>query len=290
MRAKRALGGLSTAALVFTFAGCGASSGDQVTATQSTAGTTEDVPAGTETPTAETVEGTIVDDKIVEGTIIEGTIVEGTIVENGAPPDDERGGEQMSASCSETPDGWSETIDDAAPEAPAPGGLANVVLPTDADAASALLDALPDELIGGTKAISARTQGDSVAEYAQPDRASPYGYRVADLPNSIWGGVLPEPRADMLVAFFVLSDDDDYIVEVAGHDGDLYWVTYTGTNSGYGIDGTEEVYSMTWGVACGRWAFSAGAPTEADRDELIAAFIVAAEEVATAPDPGPATP
>ena len=100
-----------------------------------------------------------------------------------------------------------------------------------------------------------------------------------DLPNSFISSVLPEPRADMLVAFFVLSDDDDYTVEAAGDDGDLYWVTYTNTNSGERIDGIEEVYTITWGEACSPLAFLAGAPTETGRDELIAAFIEAAANV-----------
>ena len=83
----------------------------------------------------------------------------------------------------------------------------------------------------------------------------------------------------MFVAFFVLSDDDDYTVEAAGHAGDLYWVTSITTNNGAGIDGIEEVSSITWGVACSPWAFTVGAPTEAARDDLIAAFITTASKV-----------
>ncbi len=94
------------------------------------------------------------------------------------------------------------------------------------------------------------------------------------------GSLLPEPRADLLVGAYVLGDDDDdYTVEAAGHEGDLYWVTYISTNSGEGVDGVEEVYSIAWGEACSSVAFSAGAPTESGRTELIAAFIGAAAQV-----------
>jgi hypothetical protein len=253
-------------------------------------------------PPTETTDSTIADDTIGDETAttdaadppaetIDSTIVDETMAdETVAPPDGERDGELSPTSCSETADEWSEIIDGAVPEAPVPGGLADAVPPADVEGVIALFEGLPDELIGGAKAISARTQGDFAAGYTSPDRASPYGFQAADLPNSFMGSVLPEPRADMLVAFFVLSDDDDYTVEAAGHDGDLYWVTYITTNSGYGIDGIEEVYTITWGEACGPWAFQAGAPTEAGRDELIAAFIAAAEQVTAAPDPGPATP
>ena len=81
--------------------------------------------------------------------------------------------------------------------------------------------------------------------------------------------------------------DDDYgleseyaAVRQAVNDGDLYWVTYIATNSGFGIDGVEEVYTITWGEACSPIAFIAQAPTDAERDELVAAFIDAATEAA----------
>ena len=176
-------------------------------------------------------------------------------------------------------DEWSEAIDEAVPEAPAPAGLAGVLLPTYVDGVNALFDALPDSLLGGVKAISSRTPSDLAADYMVPDRASRYGFQAMDLSTSFMGGVLPEPRADMFVAFFVLSDDDDYTVEAAGHEGDLYWVRLISFNSGYGIDGIEEVYGLHWGEARSPWAFIVGAPTETGRDELIAAFITAASKV-----------
>ncbi len=93
------------------------------------------------------------------------------------------------------------------------------------------------------------------------------------------GSTLPEPRADTLIASYVLGDDDDYVIDAAGHDGDLYWVTYVMTNSGYGIEGVEEVHTVMWGDGCSPIAFVAGAPTESGRNELITAFVGAVATV-----------
>ena len=283
MRAKRALGGLSAAVLVLTFAGCGTGSGD------GTGGTTDG-----DDRTSDPIDSTIADDEAAASTTdgddrtsdpIDSTIADSTAAPpDAAPPEDEVEVEVSPTSCSDAPDEWSEAIDGAAPAAPAPGGLAGATLPTDSDGVIALFDALPDELIGGAKTVSAWMPGVLEADYLSADRASRDGFQAMDLPNNMMNSVLPEPRADMMVAFFVLSDDDDYTVEAAGHDGDLYWVTFVGTNSGVGIDGVEEVYTITWGTACSPWAFVAVAPTEAGRDELVAAFVAA---VANLPEQQP---
>lgn len=251
MRATQTFTGLAAVALVLTFAGCGNDADDDV-------GSTTDSADQTAPPT----------DSIAP--------------DDAAPPDvtqTDENDDVSPSSCSDAPEEWREALAEAAPPAPAPGGLAVGVLPTDTDAAIALFDALPDELIGGTRAVSQRLPAVVEVSYETPDRASRDGIQAIDLRDHIMGSVLPEPRADLLAGFFVVSGDDDYTVEAAGHDGDLYWVTYIGTNSGEGIDGVEEVYTITWGEACSPLAFIAGAPTDAGRNELIAAFIEASTDI-----------
>jgi hypothetical protein len=285
MGVVRALGTLSVAALVFTSAGCGA--GDELGRT--TSDTIVDDEAAGSTIVDDEAAGSTTDaaDRVAEP--VDRTIADDPAAASEAASTDDDDDEATTPPPTDLPDEWSEVIDAAVPEGPAPVALAGVVLPTDVEGVIAVFEALPDELVGGDKSIWARTQGDLAADYMVPDRASRYGFQAADLPNSFWGGVLPEPRADMLVAFFVLGDDDDYTVEAVGHDGDLYWVTLITTNSGYGIDGVEKVYSVTWGDAHSPWAFTAGAPTEVGRDELVVAFVAAAARVADAPDPEPAS-
>ena len=158
--------------------------------------------------------------------------------------------------------------------------------PADADAVMALLSALPDELIGGTKMISARTPGDLAAAYVSPDRMSRYGIQAMDLRTSMMGGFVSEPVAEQLVAAF--AEGADWDVEGVGVVGTMDWVTWVTTGSGEGIEGIETIYSLTWGEAGSPWAFTIGAPTEFGRAELAAAFVDAAVTAEAAGQP--ATP
>lgn len=245
MRSTRTFAGLAAAALLFTFTGCGDDADDSNSST-----------APEDTMPAETA-------------------AESDATEPEEPAED------GPSPCPEAPEEWRDDLAAASPPAPAPGGLTVGILPDDIDAATALFDALPDALIGGDKAVPAGlSPGFVEVNYPTPDRSSRDGFQAHDLRDSMFGSILPEPRADLLTGFFVVSDDDDYTVEAAGHEGDLYWVTYIATNSGFGIDGVEEVYTITWGEACSPIAFIAQAPTDAERDELVAAFIDAATEAA----------
>jgi hypothetical protein len=157
--------------------------------------------------------------------------------------------------------------------------------PADADAVMALLSAIPDELIGGTKMISAQP-GDLAADYVSPERMSQYGVAAMDLRTSMMGGFVSEPVAEQLVAVF--AEGADWDVEDVGVVGTMHWVTWITTGSGEGIEGIETIYILTWGEQGSPWAFTIGAPTELGRAELAAAFVEAA--AAADADDQPATP
>jgi hypothetical protein len=263
---------------VFAFAGCGAESGEQVDSTTDDAA--EEARATTDTSTATTAASS---DAVDQTTRTTERATHTTTAPSSSNVDETNGSDDVTiTSCSDAPAEWRDSIAGAAPAAPAPAGLAQAVLPSDRDAVTAVFDALPDELIGGTKTIVPPRPGVLMeADYPTTDRASRDGIQAIDLETHMAGGMLPEPRADMMVAATVLSDDDDYTVESAGHDGDLYWVTSIGTNSGYGIDGVEEVYTITWGEACSSIVFIAQAPSDSSRNELIAAITESAATVAS---------
>jgi hypothetical protein len=200
---------------------------------------------------------------------------------------DESSDEPGDSTGDEPNDELSDWIDVPIPELPAPNGLASAVLPTDADGVVAVFAALPAELIGGRKDISAHSPGQFAAEFAPPGRASRTGLQAYDLDVSQFGSMLPEPTAEMVVTLFASGADWDVLA--AGHEGSLYWVAWYSTGSGYGVDGIEDIYSLTWGRADSPLAFIAAAPTEDDRDELVLAF-VEASNVAAAAAAEPATP
>ena len=179
-------------------------------------------------------------------------------------------------------------VTDVATGTPIIVALADAQPPADLAGVTAVLEALPAELIGGTKQVSARTAGDLAADYVAVDRMSRYGIQAMDLRTSMMGAFVSEPVAEQMVA--VLAEGGDWEVDDTGVEGSLHWVAWLSTGSGEGIEGIEEIYSLTWGEAGSPWAFVAGAPTEQGRDELVTAFIAAIAEVAGAPDPEPATP
>jgi hypothetical protein len=294
MDGKTRLRALSVVALLSASAGCGAGDGDTVSTSDSsrlsTVAATTDQDASQATAASES--SNEASDSTGQEETGESLPSDNPATESTDPPpvtepgDDESTGPTASASdasvdtdaperCTELSDEDRQTIDRAAPASPAPIDLVDAILPTDEEEAAAMFDALPDELIGGSKEIVSRSPGHLVAAYQPPGLASQYGYQAMNLRTSFVGSVLPEPRADVFVAFWVLSDDDDEVVEAAGHEGDLYWVTFISTASGYGIDGTEELYTIAFGDSCRHWGFTAAAPTPEGRDDLIAAFVAA---------------
>jgi hypothetical protein len=269
------LRGLAVIALVAATVGCGAGDDDTAspfaaqTTTPSAASADTTAPAEADGPAATT--GGTVTEAPEQSATTEPADADPT-TPTSAPAGDST---DDAAACSTLSDEHRRTIADAAPESPAPGSLPDVTLPTDGDGVMAVFDLLPDDLIGGTKEIVARSPDRLTANYQPPELASQYGYQAMDLRTSFVGSILPEPRADMFIAFWVLSDDDDYVVEASGRDGDVYWVTFINTASGYGIEGVEELHTIAWGDSCQPWGFTAAAPTPEGRDELIAAFVAA---------------
>lgn len=160
------------------------------------------------------------------------------------------------------------------PEATAPVGLSAPQLPDDAEGIVALFDALPDELLGGTRDLVNLGPGNIGASYDAGDRqCTEVGLQAIDLTAN--PGAYPEDwRAEHLVALFASGVDWD--VEDAGHEGTLYWVTFETTCGGEEIERDEIISGATWGNEGSPWVFFVGAPDDAGRDTLLTEFVDAA--------------
>ncbi len=165
------------------------------------------------------------------------------------------------------------------PDAVAPAGLGDAPLPDDAERVTALFEALPDDLLGATRDVVAVDPATIAARYESGDRTcAEIGLQAIDL-SADEGSFYPEDwRAQHLVALFASGADWD--VEQAGHDGDVYWVTFETYCGEEGMDQDEIISAAVWGEEDSPWFFSAGASDDIDRTTLITAFVDAAAAVA----------
>lgn len=170
------------------------------------------------------------------------------------------------------------------PEAPAPGRLADAILPTESDGVVALFVALPVELFGAEKDLTTAPAGGVAAEYPVGARTTPVGFQAYDVPASFYGEILPEPTADHVVALFATGAD--WEVEAVGHEGDRFWVEWLTTAGGEGFDAEETIFSLVFGDAGRPWVFVVNADDAAARDELLEVFVAASIAV---PEPSPPT-
>lgn len=183
------------------------------------------------------------------------------------------------------PSGPPELDPSTIPEAPAPGSLRDADLPADDDGIVALFVALPDELFGAAKELDTGRAGGIAADYSIAARTTPVGFQAYDVPASYYGDFLPEPTADHVVALF--ASGADWEVEAAGHDAGRYWVEWSTTAGGEGVEGEETIYSVVVGDAGSRWVFVVNAGDTAVRDELLEILVATANAV---PQPPPPTP
>ncbi len=179
---------------------------------------------------------------------------------------------------------------DALPEARAPGGLGTVRLPDDADEIDALFARLPDSVAGEPRTEPGweGRPGEATADYGEADPlfGPPLSLGVQDVST---GEFYPAGTTAGDVAASVI-DAPDYGAEAFGRDGDLVWVRASTTVGSAGETAatpttSREIHTLIWGDADSPWVFSAVAPTRPALDDLVDAFVAAADA-----DPRSGTP
>lgn len=162
----------------------------------------------------------------------------------------------------------------ALPDAPAPLGLDAAGLPEDSEALDVLFDALPAELLGGTRSIESMGSGRVSVVYESTARTCAEStLQAVDLSGVGDGFYPPGWTAEWEVAVFATGAD--WVVQAAGRDGGLVWATWHTNCGGVGVEDSE-VYAATWGTGNSSWVFSAVSANAAGRDALMAAFVAAA--------------
>ena len=187
------------------------------------------------------------------------------------------------------------------PEAPAPGGLGRVALPSDEAGIAALFGRLPGVVTG---------QGRIGEDAGSPDDGRflvSYGQLVPGIGPSLALTVQNVATGEFFPVGFtagafvaLVQDVPDYDAEAFGREGDLVWIRAATTIGTAGDqpgtpDVTAPLYTLAWGNADSPWLFGATSLTREGLDALVAAFVSAAEAGPGTPEAGtpaalPATP
>jgi len=169
----------------------------------------------------------------------------------------------------------------AFPTAPAPGGLATVLLPETERTVSALIQRLPPAVAGHQRVASVRPAiaGAVVVGYGE-DR------RIADVPNPVLRlQVIDLRKGDFFPINWTGGQVVGFIAQAktamdAGRDGDLFWLRdETAAVSAPGSTDQVVIYGVTWGRIDSPWLFSVQGDTSESRDALLRAVVAAARSV-----------
>ena len=173
------------------------------------------------------------------------------------------------------------------PDATAPHGLADVALPSDAEAISDLFARLPETVAGEEQADRVQATDRMLVPYGEEDPS--FGHPL------VLGAVSLEESGFFPPGFSVrdyvsgaLATADTGAIE-GGRDGTLVWVLAE-TTAGIGGErpGTPEVsrplYTLVWGDLDGAWLFTAVADSPENLDALVTAFVRTVSNHLATPD------
>jgi hypothetical protein len=159
-------------------------------------------------------------------------------------------------------------VADCLPEIPAPGDLGTVRLPNDRSNIVALLERFPSQIEGEARSLRLDDLYRPGVHYGT--RATTLSIEALDVSSGDF--FPPEWTASEVIA--IMSLGADWEVIASGQEGTLLWVCCIST----GITPEEKylTYATQWGDSKSRWVYVASAPTPADVDTLVAAFVTAA--------------
>jgi hypothetical protein len=171
------------------------------------------------------------------------------------------------------------------PEAAAPLALSTTPLPADPAAITALWERLPPEVAGFTRSpqLDQIFDGRSRIGYGEDQRLEGIADSLLTLQalNSPQTNFFPTNwnAAHVIVARLNHEQEKsgEQTIKAGGRDGNLFWLR---EETFIGVADSDErfpVYALEWGTADSPWLFGAQADTPEHLDELVKAFIDAAQ-------------